>query len=92
MAEDTRSEEEALTQGAGLPVSGCPHCGKPVFRKSAGGQKVKARTKILVLHKSGEVEINCPECGRGVLLPLTLDEGSPDLRKAELPRFIARKA
>lgn len=70
----------------------CPHCQQPIFRKSAGGSKLKARTKILVLHKSGEVEINCASCGKGVLLPLQVAEDAPELRKAEPPRLIARKA
>lgn len=73
-------------------MTGCPHCSAPVFRQSAGGRKLKARTSILVLHKSGEVEINCSSCGKGVLLPLQAAEGAPELRKAETPRLIARKA
>ena len=72
-------------------MNDCPHCRQPIFRKSAGGAKLKARTKILVLHKAGGVEINCASCGHGVLLPLVLDEGEPELRKAELPKLIARK-
>lgn len=73
-------------------MKGCPHCGQPIFRKSAGGQKLKARTKILVIHKSGEAEINCSSCGKGVLLPLRVVEGEIELRKAELPRFVVPKA
>ena len=72
-------------------MNDCPHCGQPVFRKSSGGSKLKAHTKIVVLHKSGGVEINCAACGHGVLLPLVLEEGEPELRKAEAPRLVARK-
>jgi len=42
---------------------------------------------MLVLHKSGEVEINCRRCKHGVLLPLTLASGAFVLRKAE-PRYV----
>jgi len=73
-------------------MKSCPHCGQPVFRKSATGQKLKAKTRILVLHKSGDVEINCGGCGKGVLLPLAVIEGETELRKAEPPRLVARKA
>jgi len=71
-------------------VTDCPHCDKPVFRKSADGQKLKARTRIVVLHKSGGVEINCGSCGKGILLPLARVEGE-DIRKAEMPRLVARR-
>lgn len=64
----------------------CPHCEQPIFKASAGGAKLKARTSILVLQKgeSGDVEaeINCNACGRGVVLPLVLREGPFELRKA----------
>lgn len=70
----------------------CPHCDKPVFTPSAGGTKLKARTRIVVMHKStGDVEINCSHCGHGVLLPLA-PAGDPVLRKARGPRLVARKA
>lgn len=68
----------------------CPHCTALVFRPSPG--KLKARTKILVLHKSGEVEINCGVCGKGVLLPLVIKPDSLELRKADSPKLIVRKA
>ena len=58
----------------------CPHCEKAVFQTSPS--KLKARTKILVIHKSGEIEIGCPECKRGILLPLLLKEGAFEIRKA----------
>lgn len=61
----------------------CPHCGKAIFRSSPDGSKIKAPTTCLVLHKSGEVEINCPKCKLGVLVPLTAVSGSQELRKAK---------
>lgn len=67
---------------------GCPHCGQSVFRPSQG-TKLKARTTMLVLHKSGEVEINCGNCRAGVLIPLKL-AGEFKLRKAERPRFVIK--
>jgi ribosomal protein S27AE len=74
-------------------VKGCPHCGKAVFRASADGRKLKAKTRILVLHKAtGEAEINCGNCGKGVIIPLVLAEGTVELRKGEPPRLVARKA
>lgn len=73
-----------------MAVNECPHCGRPVFRTSSGGSKLKARTTILVLHKSGPVEINCGSCGRGILLPLVVDT-QLELRKADAPRLVARK-
>ena len=68
----------------------CPHCSSPVFVPTGDGQKLKARTRILVLHKAGGVEINCGSCGKGVLLPLQVVEGIA-LRKADSPRLVARK-
>lgn len=62
-----------------------------MFRPSQDGQKIKAPTSIVVLHKSGEVEINCPKCKQGVYLPLVAAEGVPTLRKARSQRFIVRK-
>ena len=62
----------------------CPHCAAQVFRKSAGGTRYKARTPIVVLHKSGELEINCHNCKRGIILPLTFKTDNPVLRKAIL--------
>lgn len=70
----------------------CPHCDRPVFKKSAGGSKLKARTRVLVLHKSGEVEIPCDSCGKGILLPLRFapEDG---LRKAHPPpKLVVPKA
>lgn len=61
----------------------CPHCGKAIFRPSPDGSKIKAPTTCLVLHKSGEVEINCPKCKLGVLVPLAAVKGESELRKAK---------
>lgn len=66
----------------------CPHCKQPLFRKS--GDKLKARTKILVLHKSNEVEINCIRCGKGVLLPFKVNK-SEEVRKATPQRLFVPK-
>jgi len=63
-----------------------------VFRPTSDGQKLKARTRVLVLHKSGAAEINCEACGRGVLLPLTLSPGDMALTKAAPPKFVARRS
>jgi hypothetical protein len=52
--------------------------------------KLKARTRIVVLHKAGEVEINCDGCGKGILLPLARVEGA-GIRKADMPRLVARR-
>lgn len=73
-------------------MKACPHCGQAVFRKSKDGAKLKAKTRILVLHKAGEVEINCGACGKGVLLPLVLAKGEVGLRKADMPKLVVRKA
>lgn len=69
----------------------CPHCTQSMFKSSADGLKLKAKTSMLVLHKSGAVEINCGACGRGVLVPLQATEGPFEMRKADEPRFVARK-
>lgn len=71
----------------------CPHCGKTVFRLAPDGLRVKAATTCLVLHKSGEVEINCPKCKLGILVPLEAREGDLELKKAK-PRqkHVLRKA
>lgn len=70
----------------------CPYCDKAVFKASPDGSRLKARTSILVLHKSGGVEINCAACGHGVLLPLELSDGPFALRKSEAePRFVVPK-
>jgi len=69
----------------------CPHCGKQLFRASKDGSRVKARTAILVLHKAGDVEINCPECHRGVLVPLVASSAPITLRKADAPKLVVTR-
>lgn len=56
----------------------CPHCARPIFRKSSSGARYKAKTSIVVLHKSGDVEINCGSCKRAVILA----RAKIELRKA----------
>lgn len=71
----------------------CPHCSEAVFRATPDAEKLKARTTMLVLHKSGGVEINCARCGHGVLLPLQLSDGPFELKKAssDAKRLVIRK-
>lgn len=74
-------------------MQSCPHCNRTMFRLSQDGSKVKTRTTCFVMHKSGEIEINCPKCGRGVMLPfLSVQEQKPkELRKAKPePRYVVR--
>jgi hypothetical protein len=59
----------------------CPHCNVSVMRLSQNGQKVKLPTSCLILHKSGAVEVNCPACKQGILLPLVV-QGEITLKKA----------
>lgn len=59
----------------------CPHCHQPVFKKSNGGSRYKARTTIMVLHKGGDVELNCAACKRAVILPMQF-RAKAELRKA----------
>lgn len=67
----------------------CPHCGKPVFRKSA--DRLRAPTTMLILHKSKAVEINCGSCKQGILLPLQPVEGETQLKKATRKRHVIRR-
>ena len=69
----------------------CPHCKSPVFRMSPDGQKLKARTSMLVLHKSGDAEMNCGSCGHGVIIPLAMKDGPFELRKASEPKYVVRR-
>lgn len=64
----------------------CPHCEGAVFQASPS--KLKARTAILVLHKSGEVETSCPLCKKAVLLPLRIIDGPFEIKKAASPRLV----
>jgi len=61
----------------------CPHCGKPVFRLNPDGTKIKAATTCLIIHKSGEIEINCPKCKLGVIVPLVTKTEGMTLKKAK---------
>lgn len=66
-------------------MTACPHCQQPMFRKSEHGNKQKlARTPVIV-HKSGDIEVNCPRCRRGVIL----GSAATALRKAQ-PRLVVR--
>lgn len=67
-------------------MGNCPHCNADIAR--ASGDKVKIRTSIVVLHKSGGIEINCPTCKRGVIIPATI--GAGPIRKSE--RFVISKS
>jgi hypothetical protein len=69
----------------------CPHCTQPVFRPNSSRTKLKARTSMLVLHKGGDVEINCGSCGRGVLVPLAIKEDSSALQKSTSVRLVVPK-
>lgn len=62
----------------------CPHCNAGVLHFKGG--KAKLRTNILVVHKSGVLETNCPSCKKPIELPGTLDMGRP-LKKAARGRF-----
>lgn len=64
-------------------MESCPHCGKSVFRLSPDGKRIKAATSCLVIHKSGEIEINCPKCKLGVLVPLRVQTDAMTLKKAK---------
>jgi len=65
----------------------CPYCSLAMFRSAANGERLKAPTSMLIVHKSGEVEINCRHCKHGVLLPLVLADGAFALKKSE-PRYV----
>lgn len=67
-------------------MTDCPHCQQPVFRRSEAGGKAKLGRTAVVLHKSGELEINCPRCRRGIILG-RIDEVT--MRKAQ-PRLVVR--
>lgn len=72
-------------------MNDCPHCGNPVFKSSSNGTKLKAKTSMIVLHKSGEVEINCGHCRKGVLVPLQPVGNPQPLQKANAPRLVVSK-
>lgn len=57
----------------------CPHCNAGILVVKGG--KAKLRTNIIVMHKSGEVETNCPSCKRSIVLPLSFSPDQP-MRKS----------
>ena len=65
----------------------CPYCQAEVFTLSRDGERAKAQTSMIVLHKGGDLEINCPSCKNGVLLPFTILRGR-ELRKGRAYRPI----
>lgn len=70
----------------------CPECSGRVFRASDDGSKVRAKTRVLVIRKSGEVEINCAHCKTPLVIPLAVKTDEPfALKKAQPPRLILRK-
>lgn len=73
----------------------CPHCKAAVFRPS-GDARLKARVNVLVVRKStaGEVQVetNCDACKKPILLPFVLAEGQIEIRKADGPRLVVRRA
>jgi hypothetical protein len=66
----------------------CPHCQAPIGHVAANSDKVKLATRIVVLHKSGDVEINCGRCKRGVIIGSMT---ATALRKAAPPRLVIRE-
>jgi len=68
----------------------CPHCDKQVFQTTKDGTRAKARITCLILHKSGDVEINCPACKRGILLPFQKAENGK-LQKSQYPKHTIKK-
>jgi hypothetical protein len=71
----------------------CPHCAAPVFSLSNDGTRLLVVRTALTLHKSGDVEISCPKCRNGVLLPLATS-GKIELRKGHVARpivFVAKQ-
>jgi hypothetical protein len=71
-----------------LAAAPCPHCGATIFRKSSGGNRFKARTGIVVIHRDGALELNCGACRQPVILPTKLPQDNIALRKAV---FVARQ-
>ncbi|MDQ3171086.1 MAG: hypothetical protein M3Q55_13195 [Acidobacteriota bacterium] len=67
-------------------MTGCPHCGVEIARES--GDKTKIRTSIVVLHKGGGIEINCPACKGGIIIPTTIATGP--IRKSA--RYVISKS
>lgn len=63
-------------------MQNCPHCSKAIFKMSEDGSRLKAPTTMLIMHKSGGIEINCGHCKQGVILPLQAIQGDVTLKKA----------
>lgn len=51
-----------------------------MFRKSETGDKLKLGRTMIVLHKSGDIEVNCVRCRRAVIIGKLA--GGAVLRKA----------
>lgn len=62
----------------------CPYCYSDVFTLSRDGERAKASTSIVVLHKGGDIEINCSTCKNGVILPIVA--AGKELRKGRAYR------
>jgi hypothetical protein len=56
-----------------------------MFRKSESGSKAKLARSPVIVHKSGDIEANCPRCRRGVII----GSAAAVLRKAQ-PRLVVR--
>ncbi len=71
----------------------CPHCNASVFNPSPDGERLKAQTSIVVIHKSSSViEINCSVCKNGIELPIAATQPAT-LRKGRLFRpVVLRRA
>lgn len=69
----------------------CPHCDKLIFQMSKDKSRAKAKVTCLILHKSGDVEINCPLCKRGILLPFHCKENG-ELQKSQYPKHTMKKS
>lgn len=67
-------------------MTACPHCQQPMFRKSESGGKQKLGRTPVIVHKTGDIEANCPRCRRGVII----GKATPVLRKAQ-PRLVVRQ-
>lgn len=73
-------------------MNACPTCSGALFTLSKDETKLKATTSVILLHKSGEVEINCPHCKCGVILPLAPIPGQTTLKKGrQHQRLVLRR-
>lgn len=69
----------------------CPSCQNSVFVLSNDGERLRAATTMVILHKSGEVEINCPTCKNGVILPLAVTGSTLKKGRAYRPVVFSRR-